>query len=434
MKILLIYPKFKKYLETNPKILEAINEPLYAGYKTAPALGIGILTALTPDNHDLHFSDGNLDKIPYDEYFDLVAITCFTPQAGFAYEIGDTFKKRGVQTIMGGIHPSNYPEDCIKHADAVIVGEVENIWLDILRDAENKSLKQIYKAEICYDVNNYIIPDNRLYKNKDGYDWKPHLIQTFRGCDFRCAYCSIPGASGNLRMRPIDNVMMEIDQNRDMDGLFIADDQLLLPDPKIEKYAIDFFTELKGMNYKKDIFLNASALLNKNETVLKTARKSGINTIYLVMGFDPISVNAVSFGKTKEACENIKMLKDNGFGIFASVGVGLDVDRPDVFKKHIDFLEMNDIRHVEFWILTPFPGSPAWKKYKKAGKIITENFELYNGSHCVFQPRRMTVEQLNDGFIYLWKEFFTRFPLQPDDACKYYNMTEEYKIKHNIKK
>ena len=75
MKILLVYPKFRKYLETNPRILEAIGEPLYAGYKTTPSLGIPLLTALTPDEHDLHFVDGNIDEIPYDEHFDLVAIT-----------------------------------------------------------------------------------------------------------------------------------------------------------------------------------------------------------------------------------------------------------------------------------------------------------------------------------------------------------------------
>ncbi len=433
MKILLVYPKFRKFLESNPRILKAVGEPLYASYKTTPSLGIPILTALTPDEHDLYFVDGNIDKIPYDEHFDLVAINCFTPQARYAYEIGDKFKARGVQTVMGGIHPSNYHEDCIKHVDAVAIGEAENIWLDILEDAKNNNLKQYYQSDKYFNLDNYVIPDRRLFRNKEGYDWKPLLVQCFRGCDFSCTYCSIPGADGNLRMRPVENIMQEIEQNRDLDGLFIADDQLLLPDDKIERYAMDFFTELKSLNYKKSIFLNASTLLNRNTILLKAARDCGINTIYLVMGYDPLSVNAVSFGRPKEAAYNIKMLQDQGFGIVASVGIGLDVDTPDVFKKHIDFLEQNNIRHVEFWVLIPFPGSPIWKKYKKKGKIITEEFEYYNGSHVVFKPRRMTVEELEDGFIYMWKEFFTRFPLVPEDAVKYYNMTDEYKLKHGIK-
>ncbi len=433
MKILLVYPKFRKYLETNPRIVEAIGQPLYAGYKTSPSLGIPLLTALTPDEHDLYFADGNIDDIPYDEHFDLVAITCFTPQAKFAYEIGDTFRSRGVLTVMGGIHPSTYSEDCLPHVDAVVIGEVETVWHEVLTDAEKGSLKKLYQGETCFDLNAYVIPDRRLYKDKAGYDWKPLLIQTFRGCDFNCAYCSIPAAGGKLRMRPVENIMEEIEQNRDLDGLFIADDQLFLPDEKIEKYAFTFFSELRRLNYTKDIFLNASLLLNRNTELLKVARECGINTLYLVLGFDPVSVSAVSFDRPKEAEYNIQMLQDHGFNMFASVGVGLDVDTPDVFKKHIDFLDRNNIRHVEFWILTPFPGSPAWKRYKKNGKIVTEEFEYYNGSHTVFKPRRMTAEQLDEGFIYLWKEFFTRFPLSPEDALEYYHMTEEYKIKHGIK-
>ncbi len=434
MKILLVYPKFRKYLETNPRILEAIGEPLYAGYKATPSLGIPLLTALTPNEHELHFADGNMDEIPYDEHFDLVAITAFTPQANYAYEIGDKFKERGVQTVCGGIHATNYPEDAEKHFDAICIGEVEEIWETILDDAEKRQLKKRYQSETFFDLNNYVIPDRRLYREKKGYDWSPLLIQTFRGCDYRCAYCAVPGQQPHLRMRPVDSIMKEIDENRDLDGLFIADDQLLIPEPKITEYAYEFFTALKGMNYKKDIFLNASTLLNRDEKLLKLVRDAGVNTIYLVMGFDPISVNAVSFNKPKDAEYNIKMLQDNGFGIFGSVGVGLDVDTPDVFKRHIDFLDRTNIRHVEFWVLTPFPGSPAWKRYKKQGRIITEEFQYYNGSHAVFEPKKMTSKELDDGFIYMWKEFFTRFPLQPEDAAKFYNMTDEYLIKHNLHK
>ncbi len=435
MKILFVYPKFLKYLETNPRIIEAIGEPLYAGYKTTPSLGIPILTALTPEEHDLYFIDGNIDKIPYNKHFDLVAINCFTPQARFAYKIGDTFRERGILTVMGGIHPTIYSEDCKKHVDSVVIGEAENTWSSVLEDAQRGRLKPFYRSVNHFNLDDYIIPDTRLYKDKKGYDWKPLLIQCFRGCNYSCAYCAIPEAYGNsIRTRPVKSLMMEIEQNLDLDGLFIADDQLLLPNKSIEKYAMEFFSELKNLNYKKDVFLNSSALLNRNLKLLKLVKEAGVSIIYLVMGFDPISVNAVSFNKPVEAEYNIKMLQDLGFGIFASVGVGLDVDTPDVFKRHIDFLDRNNIRHAEFWILTPFPGSPAWKKYKQKGKIITEEFEYYNGSHVVFQPRRMTVKQLEDGFIYLWKEFFTRFPLKPDDVLNYYTMSDEYKLKHGIKK
>jgi radical SAM superfamily enzyme YgiQ (UPF0313 family) len=435
MKILFVYPKFRKYLETNPKILEAIKFPLYAGFKTSPSLGIPILAALTPEEHEIFFADGNLEEIPYDKHFDLVVINCFTPQARYAYEVGDEFKKRGVLTVMGGIHATNMTEDCKMHVDAVAIGDGEVTWLEILADAKKGKLKPFYKAETCFDMSKYPMPNREIYKHKQGYDWKPLLIQCFRGCDYKCAYCAIPGAHGSkLRMRPVKNVINEIEQNLDLDGLFIADDQLLIPEPKIEEYAFEFFGALKSLNYKPKIFLNCSTLLNPNEKLLKLVRDSGVESVYLVMGFDPISVRAVSFNKPKEAERNIQMLRDAGIDIFASVGVGLDVDDATIFDKHLDFLSRNNIRHVEFWVLTPFPGTPAWDMMKKQGRILTEDFDLYNGAHTVFTPKKMTKEQLDDGFIYLWKEFFTRFPLNPEEAAKYYNMTDDFLIKHKIKK
>jgi radical SAM superfamily enzyme YgiQ (UPF0313 family) len=437
MKILFVYPKFRKYLETNPRILEAIKYPLYAGFKTSPSLGIPLLAALTPEEHEIFFVDGNLEEIPYDTKFDLVCINCFTPQARYAYEIGDKFRERGVLTVMGGIHATNMSEDCKKHVDAVSIGDGETVWADILADAKKGKLKPFYKQEKCfdYDMDKYPMPNREIYKHKKGYDWKPALIQCFRGCNYKCSFCAIPGAHGTkLRMRSVKSVMNEIEHNMDLDGLFIADDQLLIPDENIEKYAFEFFGALKSSGYKKKIFLNCSTLLNQNDKLLKLVHDSGVESVYLVMGFDPISVNAVSFNKPKIAEQNIRMLRDAGIDIFASVGVGLDVDDASIFEKHINFLDRNNIRHVEFWILTPFPGTPAWNQYKKQGRILTEDFDLYNGSHTVFKPKKMTKEQLDDGFIYLWKEFFGKFPLKPEEAAKYYNMTDEFLIEHNLKK
>ncbi len=435
MKILLVYPHFKKYLETNPRILESLNFPLYADYKATPSLGIPIMTAMTPDEHELHFADGNIDKIPYDEHFDLVVINCFTPQAKHAYEVGDTFRARGIKTVMGGIHATNYSEDAKKHVDSVCLGEAEQTYLRILEDAKNGKLQEFYIGDNTFDMNNYIIPDRRLFKHKKGYDWKPTLIQCFRGCNLSCNYCAIPNAHGKcLRKRPVDSVMEEIKKDIDMDGIFIADDQLLLPYKEMEDYSFEFFTKLKDLNYKKPIFLSASALLNKNEKLLRLIRDAGVESVYFVMGFDPISVKAVSHEMPQEAEENIKMLQNAGLEIFASVTIGLEADDKAVFNKHLEFLGRNNIKLVEFWIATPFPGTPMWNKYKSKDRILTEDFDYYNGAHTVFKPKKMTREELDDGFIYLWKEFFTRYPLDPQLGMKYYNLTDEFKMKHNIKK
>ena len=131
--------------------------------------------------------------------------------------------------------------------------------------------------------------------------------------------------------------MQEISDNMDLDGLFLAEDQFILPDPEIEAFAIDFFSELKKLNYKKEIFFNSSALINQNTDLLKLIKDAGVNSTYLVMGFDPVSVKAVSHNMPEEAERNIKMIQDAGLEIFASVGVGLEADDKGVFKDILTF-------------------------------------------------------------------------------------------------
>ena len=173
-------------------------------------------------------------------------------------------------------------------------------------------------------------------------------------------------------------------------------------------------------------------MLTKDEKLLRLVKDAGVDHLYCVTGFDPISMKAVTHDMPEEAETNFKRMRDAGLEIFASVTMGLESDTKDIFEKHLKFLERNKIRFVEFWLATPYPGTPMWRKYKAKNRILTEDFDLYNGAHCVFQPKKMTKEEMEEGFLYCWKEFFTRFPLDPAEAMKYYNLTEEYQKKHGL--
>ena len=329
------------------------------------------------------------------------------------------------------MHPTATPEESSKHG-SVCIGEGEPVWLEILEDAKNKKLKKFYQAAEPMDITKYPRPDRSLFENKKGYDWKPFLIQVLRGCEYTCQYCIIPEAHGRkFRYRLLDDIFDEMKEFEKYEELFIADDVLLLPDPTIEKFAVDFFDGLKGN--KKDVFLNASLLLNTNPTLLKKVKDAGIDTLYCVMGFDPVSIKALTFGKTKKAAEIIKRYQDAGITLFASIGIGSDMDRPDIFDKILNFLEETNITLAEFYIHTPYPGTPSWKTLNKRNRIITKDFDYYNGTHVVYKPKRMTVPELEKGFLYLWKEFYTRHPLSPETAAAHYNMTEDFFKRHGIK-
>jgi hypothetical protein len=109
-------------------------------------LSLGILAALS-DGHDVKIVDGDWQAIPSGEGFDLVGITVTTFTSERAYDLTRQFKKQGVKVILGGVHPSILPEECLVHADGVVVGEAEYVWKEILRDVEKGYLKQVYCAE-----------------------------------------------------------------------------------------------------------------------------------------------------------------------------------------------------------------------------------------------------------------------------------------------
>src|SRR5512135_3060365 len=112
-----------------------------------PTAGAPMVAALTPPEHEVHIVDEIVEDINFDEKADMVAISSMTPMASRAYEIAAEFRKRGVAVVLGGIHPSACPEEAAEHADAVIVGEAEDLWPQAVEDFKNGGLKKIYRKD-----------------------------------------------------------------------------------------------------------------------------------------------------------------------------------------------------------------------------------------------------------------------------------------------
>ena len=101
---------------------------------TTPFLALPTIAALTPEDIEVNITDENIEQIDFDKRVDLVGVTCSTWLAPRAYEIADEFRKRGVTVVLGGIRPSMLPYEAIKHADAVVIGEAENVWRNLVED------------------------------------------------------------------------------------------------------------------------------------------------------------------------------------------------------------------------------------------------------------------------------------------------------------
>ena len=189
MKLILIEPLNRKsIIRRKRSFLQKI--PLHT-YFNLPALALGILAALTPDNWDVKILQEPADTIEYDGEVDLVGISAATHTAKRAYEIADEFRKRGKKVVMGGIHPSVMTEEALQHCDSVCIGEAETVWKKILKDAEKRKLAKTYRAENHFDLNEYASPKRELMPDHKSIFYKTKTLEASRGCPHDCDFCSV---------------------------------------------------------------------------------------------------------------------------------------------------------------------------------------------------------------------------------------------------
>jgi len=108
-----------------------------------PPLGLGVIAALTPPGWDVEIIDENFDDFSFREA-DLVGITAFTSAANRAYEIAALYREKNIPAVMVGIHASMCSEEALLFVDAVVIGEVESVWEQVLADALSGQLQPVY--------------------------------------------------------------------------------------------------------------------------------------------------------------------------------------------------------------------------------------------------------------------------------------------------
>ncbi|TFF93317.1 MAG: radical SAM protein, partial [Promethearchaeota archaeon] len=203
----------KKILLINP------SNPRY-NKRLLPPLSLTTIAAYIPQKYDIEIVDNNLEKIKYDA--DLVAITVNTYTARIAYEISEKFLERNIPVILGGNHPTIVPNEAIKYCTAVVIGDGELVWKQILKDFESRRLKKWYKSKF-FNFDHSKLPRRDLLQNR----YFLESIETLRGCPFNCEFCSVTRFhGGKFRYKPIDLIKKEI-ESLDRKNLFIVDDNLI---------------------------------------------------------------------------------------------------------------------------------------------------------------------------------------------------------------
>ncbi len=407
MKIVLVYPRFEKFLKDNKDLDKGLIDYFLGDFTTPPSLGIPILASLTPPEHEVILLDDNSgDPVDYTIEADLIGINCFTPQATRAFEIADGFRAHGKKVIMGGFFPSFMVDECLKHADSVNVGECEPTWHQILRDTQAGQLKKVYKGGCSYDVSKLTIPKREIFYSKESYDWDEDLVQVTRGCMYSCAMCAIPAHMGQkMRFRPIEDVVREVSQLK-YENVYLADDTLFFPQKKMVDYSKALLEALTPL--KKKYFVASTMALNTDKDFLDLMAKSGVKNFYCTMNVDPVSIKALAGGKAEQQVliDLVKKLEDRDIRFFGSCGLGRDWDDTSIADRILDLYDKAGIHTAEFFIFTPYPGSVHWDRLVRQNRIIDYTWAHYNGAHVVTQPANMSADQLYGQFVKVWNEFF----------------------------
>ena len=369
-----------------------------------PPLSVLTLAASTPEDVEVSIIDENLEAIRWEVDADLIGITVMTPQAVRAYGIADEFRSRGKKVVFGGFHVSHLPEEALNHADAVVIGEGDRVWKELVKDFQKSRLKRIYKDNELVSLSEIKIPRRELVEEK-GYFFT-NTLQTTRGCPSQCEFCSVSSFFGrSYRTRPVRLVMEELEMLRQKSVfLFLVDDNLVGNRP----YAKTLFQEMASLQFKWASHAPLSFVNDKE--LLELASQSGCMALFV--GFESlIQENLSLMGKKANLeispIEAVRKFHDHGIGLLASFILGYDHDTPDTFKKIIDLCHQVKIDGALFPILTPYPGTLIRERLKKARRILTDQWDLYDMEHVTFIPQGMSPEKLQEGFEWLNSSFLS---------------------------
>jgi len=376
---------------------------------TTYLLAIPTLASLTPPEHEIRIFDENIEDIDYTWKADLVGISVRTMFAERAYAISDTYRKNGVKTVLGGIHPSMCPEEALKYCDTVVIGEAEDVWTTLLQDAEHGRLRRVYKSGKFADLTTSPIPLRAsLTKNRYLLD----IVQTGKGCPFHCEFCSVYAFDGQqIRNKTIEQVIKEVQdinssraKYKTKNVIFFADDNIVAN----RQFARELFPALKP--YNLNWMCQASVNISQEDELLNLMKESGCGAI--LIGFESISKENLTamhkgINQRYNYLDAIKRIQSYGILVHGSFVVGYDFDSHATFDELIDFIQESKLLMPLINILTPFPGTELFTRLEKEGRILHKDWSQYDTKHVVFAPSKMSPDALLDEYKRIVREVYS---------------------------
>lgn len=392
-------------MSQNPKIL-LINPPSICvqNDRLEPPLGILYIASTLRENRyqnikilDMTGCQNEMDisdKINSICASDIYGISCFSTNYVYVKKIINHLKRidTAAYIIVGGPHPSGMPDFTIKnsHADAVVVGEGEDIFTDAVAGFTKGSRpKGIFYSNNRTDIDSYCFPardlvDISTYSRRLAGQPVVSLLSS-RGCVYHCVHCNsvVMGGGRKIAMyRSPDNVIKEIKTLRDRFTFYRFNDDHFSGNPNLE----GLLTKIKDLDIRFRIFARIEDLNDKTCRLLKEAGCMHVSIGLESMNYDNLRIIGKKEQIGKES--NVKIAKDHGLVIRSSFMVGLPYDNDKTINGSFQKAAGLGLDEFAVYPLIPYPGTAVWKYPEKFGyTIINSDFTDYvqmgrNGTTC----------------------------------------------------
>lgn len=372
-------------------------------YSLFPPLGLATLAAYLSPEDEIDLQDQHVEPLTLNDEPDLVIIQVYITNAYRAYNIADHYRAKGAYVLLGGLHVTSLPDEALPHADTIFIGPGEETFPQFLKDWKGGKPQKTYFSSKRTLAG---IPPIRRDLIKRNRYLVPNSIVVTRGCPHHCDFCykdAFFEGGKTFYTQRVDEALAEIDR---LPGkhLYFLDDHLL----GNGKFAAELFEGMQGMNRVFQGAATVDSILRGN--LIEKAAEAGLRSLFV--GFETFSPENLHQSNKKQNLKKnyeaaVNRLHSLGIMINGSFVFGLDDDGPDVFKRTVDWGVENALTTSTYHILTPYPGTKLYQNMEAQGRLTTNNWDLYDTRHVVYETAKLSPAELKLGYDWAYQEFYS---------------------------
>jgi len=371
-------------------------------YSLFPPLGLATLAGYLDEGDQVTLQDEHVETLDLDDEPELVAIEVYITNAYRAYALADHYRSRGAHVCLGGLHVTALPEEAARHADTIFLGPGEDTWPAFLADYRAGCPGKRY---ISRQRSLSGLPPPRRDLIRRSLYLAPNSLVVSRGCPHHCDFCykeAFFAGGRSFYTQPVKAALSEI-QRLPGRHLFFLDDNLF-GDPR---FALQLFDRMRGLGRVWQAAGTVRAVLQPG--LLERAAACGLRSLFI--GFETLDPeNLRQQRKTHNLRQDydaaVRRLHDLGVMVNASFVFGMDQDDASVFERTVEWAVRQGIETATFHLLTPYPGTALYQRMQAEGRITSYDWASYDTRHAVFQPRRMSAEELEAGYWDAYRDFY----------------------------